>query len=392
MDDAAFRQLVDQVRERTDLAALVGATVQLSPAGSVLKGRSPWARDTNPSLVVWPHTRTWRDFSGGGSLGGTTSVSTSGSGTATFSSLSIGPGPGIRTLQFMAGGPQDVSNEVHVAYAGGTYNDIQYCGSHVEQRMDVSVPSNAVARPLPVAAYIHGGGWDSGDKANGPLLNEVRTELLARGYVVVSLNYRLGGTAQWAAQIQDVKCAIRHLRARAGDYGVDPSRVGTWGHSAGGHLVSMLGVTDATSAPQLEPSEHSSFSSRVQAAVPLGGISDMTSAQVAEDELFFENQEHTFATWPPPSAELDEASPIWWTTADDPPFLIVHGAADTVVLPAQSSRLDTSLDGVGLTSTLQLVTNGAHGFEDSGGPASPSIAQLTTQIANFLDTHVKNAP
>ena len=70
MDDAAFRQLVDQVRERTDLAALVGETVQLSPAGSVLKGRSPWARDTNPSLVVWPHTRTWRDFSGGGSLGG----------------------------------------------------------------------------------------------------------------------------------------------------------------------------------------------------------------------------------------------------------------------------------------------------------------------------------
>src|SRR5690606_25449971 len=62
--------LVDQVRERTDLAALVGETVQLSPAGSVFKGRSPWARDTNPSLVVWPHTRTWRDFSGGGSLGG----------------------------------------------------------------------------------------------------------------------------------------------------------------------------------------------------------------------------------------------------------------------------------------------------------------------------------
>ncbi|MBK8009829.1 MAG: toprim domain-containing protein [Deltaproteobacteria bacterium] len=70
MDDAAFRQLVDQVRERTDLAALVGESLQLAPAGSVLKGRSPWARDSNPSLVVWPHTRTWRDFSAGGSLGG----------------------------------------------------------------------------------------------------------------------------------------------------------------------------------------------------------------------------------------------------------------------------------------------------------------------------------
>ena len=67
---AGFRDIVDEVRRRTDLEALIGRDVELRPAGSVLKGRSPWNQDERPSLVVWPHTRTWRDFSGGGAVGG----------------------------------------------------------------------------------------------------------------------------------------------------------------------------------------------------------------------------------------------------------------------------------------------------------------------------------
>lgn len=70
MDDVAFRRLVDEVRERTDIESLIRETVDLHSAGSVLKGRSPFNRDENPSLVVWPHTGTWRDFSGGDSVGG----------------------------------------------------------------------------------------------------------------------------------------------------------------------------------------------------------------------------------------------------------------------------------------------------------------------------------
>ena len=70
MDDFAFRKLVDEVRERIDIATLIGETLELQPSGSVLKGRSPFNRDKDPSLVVWPHTGTWRDFSGGGNDGG----------------------------------------------------------------------------------------------------------------------------------------------------------------------------------------------------------------------------------------------------------------------------------------------------------------------------------
>ena len=70
MEEVAFRRLVDDVRERTDIVALIKETVDLETAGSVLKGRSPFNRDENPSLVIWPHTGTWRDFSGGDSVGG----------------------------------------------------------------------------------------------------------------------------------------------------------------------------------------------------------------------------------------------------------------------------------------------------------------------------------
>jgi len=70
MDEVAFRKLVDEIRDRVDLPELISETIDLHPAGSVLKGRSPFNRDEHPSLVVWPHTGTWRDFSGGGNNGG----------------------------------------------------------------------------------------------------------------------------------------------------------------------------------------------------------------------------------------------------------------------------------------------------------------------------------
>jgi len=258
--------------------------------------------------------------------------------------------------------------------------------------MDVSIPSNALPRPLPVAAYIHGGGWVSGDKETGVLLDEVRTELLSRGYIVVSLDYRLAtvSTNKWPAQINDVKCAVRHLRANADDYGFDGARVGVWGGSAGGHLASLLGVTNASSGLEGNGG-FGSESSRVTAVAAIGGISDLT-AGFPNPELDFLGPEDTFSSYPGPSDELNEASPIWWESADDPPFLIVHGDQDDTVFPAQAQRLFDQLDAVGVDATLQYVTNGGHLLEDVGGTASPSIAQIAQQIADFFDLHIFGDP
>ena len=328
--------------------------------------------------------------SGGGTLAGTTAVKSDSAAEALFTDLSVTGTVGARTLRFSAGAESVTSSSVHVAYGEGFYADIQYCGSHEAQRMDVSVPSNAHERPLPVAAYIHGGGWDGGDKSAAPLLPQVRSELLARGYVVVSLNYRLGRTAKWPAQIQDVKCAIRHLRSQAADYGLDADLIGAWGGSAGGHLATMLALTDASSGFEGDGG-YGGFSSRVGAAVTFGTISDMTEpwASQGHPELNFPGPERTFLSWPGPSAELDEASPIWWTSSDDAPILMLHGEQDTTVLPPQATRLRNALQAVGADVTLRIVLNGGHNLNNVGfGTPAPSLSQVVDEIADFFDQHL----
>ncbi|NNL30478.1 MAG: prolyl oligopeptidase family serine peptidase [Gemmatimonadetes bacterium] len=335
---------------------------------------------------------------GGGSLGGTTTVTTDGSGRATFSNLSVTSGsPGERTLRFAADGEQTVSGPVHVSYSQGTYLDLQYCGSNPLQRLDVYVPNNSFPRPRPVVAYVHGGSWVSHDKSEEDLLlwADVRAELLGRGYVVTTLNYRLATAAastKWPAQIHDLKCAVRHLRADGIDYGADGNEIGVWGASAGGHLVAMLGVTNGVS-PAVHDFEgslgYSGVSSAVQATVAITGIHDMTATQApTHPELDVGGAATAFASWPGASAELDEASPIWWASSDDPPFLIIHGDTDATVDVAQSQRLFGFLDVEGVDAELQVVANADHNLEDAGGTATPSIAQLVQQVANFFDAWI----
>jgi acetyl esterase/lipase len=257
-------------------------------------------------------------------------VSTNPSGVATFGDLQITGAPGDRTLRFSMGSLGDESDPIALAYGEGSEMNLQYCNSGgVSQKMDVYIPDNLWDRPRPIAVYVHGGGWTSGSKDEGGLLwPELKAELLSRGYIVATLNYRLAPTWKWPAQIHDVKCAIRHFRAEADDYGLDPGRMGVWGASSGGHLAAMLGVTDASSGLEGDPGyQYQGWSSRVAAAVPIGGISDLTPP-AGTTELTFSGRAETFATWPGPSQELTDASPITWASADDPPFLIVHGEED----------------------------------------------------------------
>jgi acetyl esterase/lipase len=358
-----------------------GEVLSLQPAVEV---RDPW---TNPVPFVDVEV----DLQGGGSVGGNTTATTNGSGVATFSGLSIDDGPGARTLRFSSGDADATSTSVHVSYSVGFHPDREsFCAG---QLMDVSVPSAAFPRPAPVVGFIHGGGWTSGDQKAGLLLAEVRNEMLSRGYVVVSMTYRKAAELvnRWPVQIHDVKCVIRHMRSLADDYGADGDRSGVWGASAGGHLASMLGVTDADDAGgSLEGGDVPGWSSRVQAAVAIGGISDVRPDDGAQSELDFFGPEWTFDTWPGPSQELGDASPVTWATGDDPPFLVIHGTADTTVEYDQAVRLDTALGNAGADVTLLPVTNGGHNLNDVGvGTPSHSLAEVAQIIADFFDDHVK---
>ncbi len=270
------------------------------------------------------------------------------------------------------------------AKAGATYRDVTYCTPEgIAQKMDITYPRVIGDKALPVAVYIHGGGWTSGDKAGGTGLRDAR-EILGRGYIVISLNYRLAPAHKWPAQIIDVKCAMRHLRANAAQYRIDPNKIGVWGSSAGGHLVAMLGTTDKSAG--FDVGEYLDQSSRVHAVVDLFGPADLTvmfptNAQVIGNRVFGATARN--------DPVLSKASPVTYITPDDPPFLILQGDQDKVVPVEQSQILHDKLKAGGVDSTLVIVKNAGHGFTPAGGAVSPSRIELTKMIADFFDKHLR---
>lgn len=125
--------------------------------------------------------------------------------------------------------------------------------------------ADSVGARRPAILAIHGGAWRGGDKARGEQFAE---ELCPLGYVVFSINYRRssGPNGTWPAQIEDVRKALRYIRANAERFGIDPARVASLGMSAGGHLATMVALRDDPAGPQ----------GRVRVAVNLDGVHDMT--------------------------------------------------------------------------------------------------------------------
>ncbi len=236
--------------------------------------------------------------------------------------------------------------------------------------------------PAPVVIYVHGGGWTDGDKASGG--ERERQELLVRGYLVVAVNYRLAPEYKFPAQIEDVKCAIRHLRANIAAYNLDPDRIGAWGNSAGGHLVSLLGVTDASASFE-GGGGHADQSSRVQAVVDGCGPADLTQ----DFSGFSSWGNRVFGVTESSSQIIVRASPVTYVSSDDPPFLIVQGENDTLVPPSQSETLCQHLIAAGVPATLVMVENAGHGLKPVGGAMSPSRSEITQIIADFFDERLK---
>jgi len=181
-----------------------------------------------------------------------------------------------------------------------------------------------------------------------------------------------------------VKCAIRHFRANAATYKLDPNRIGVWGGSAGGHLVAMLGTTDKGAG--FDVGEYLDQSSRVQAVVDLFGPADLPQMFTSNAQLV---AQRVFGSTSRDDPILVQASPVTYTTPDDPPFLILQGDKDTTVPPSQSQILYDKLKAGGVQATLVMVQNAGHGFVPTGGAISPSRTELTKMIADFFDKHLK---
>ena len=271
----------------------------------------------------------------------------------------------------------------------GQYATVTYCN---HQQARITEPAT-LHGPAPAAVYVHGGSWVSGNyDTGGFLISTIGPKLASQGFVVVSLDYRLGPKAKWPDQIVDVKCAIRYLRANAHQLNIDPNEIGAWGQSAGGHLVALLGTAGPSAGWDI--GSYLNESSKVEAVVDMAGPSDLLTLGNQGDSV---GVAEAFVNLLGPirhkqlGADLRAASPVSYVAAGDPPFLLMHSTDDEIVFPQQSNELSWDLGANGVPHQLLIVEGGGHEFDNPGEiPTEQGIAQAVAEF--FARTLVFHEP
>lgn len=260
--------------------------------------------------------------------------------------------------------------------------DLDYVGDgNKRQMLDLYLPETKTSRPRPLVVYVHGGGWENGGKEQAGVLFNL---LKGREYAGASINYRLTNEAIWPAQIHDCKAAIRALRAHAAENQIDPDKIAVFGISAGGHLVSMLGVTGGMKELEGELGPHLSQSSRVTCVLDFCDPSNFLTF-AGQDTIINVDDPKTGlskligGTVKEKPEVARNASPVNYLTSDDAPFLIIHGTKDNIVRYAQATEFDAALEKAKIPATLITGTNGGHVFFS---------APLFERMRAFLDRHL----
>lgn len=252
------------------------------------------------------------------------------------------------------------------------YLDIPYCDESPSQVLDIYLPENTT-KPYPVIMHYHGGAFMFGTQRDCNLEPILRG--LARGYAVVSVQYRMSGEARFPAFVWDCKAAVRWVRANAEQYDLDHKKIAAWGPSAGGYIAAMLGVTADNPVFENPAQGNTEYSSEVQAVIdwcgPCGGFLNM-DIEISKNEIGL--SDHNDADSPesrilgaqitsvPELVEI--AAPYRYAHKDVPPFLIIHGDADPIVPVQQSQTLANAIEKVAGKERVTLKTfagKGHHG-------------------------------
>lgn len=234
-------------------------------------------------------------------------------------------------------------------------------GPDAGQQLDVYAPY--FWRPVdsrPAIVFVHGGGWNGGSRAD---LDRLFKSELRRGWVVISVDYRLSFGVDWPTPVQDVDRAVRYVRAHAGELGIDPDEIVTAGHSAGAHLVLAQGLGQGDRrfvAPDL-PGELATVSSRPTAIVDMSGPVDLVSwleddweASEYALNLLFGCDPSVFQTLTCPMSTVAAGSVLDLLDSRDPPMYIAHGASDDVVRLRQPFMLYHRAMFLGMFRTVWL--------------------------------------
>jgi acetyl esterase/lipase len=246
-------------------------------------------------------------------------------------------------------------------------------------------PGPEAGGPVPVIVHVHGGGWRRGSRREPlPAVGAGFYDgLAAQGFAVAAIDYRLSAEALFPAPLEDVRTAIGWVRDHAAPYGLDEGRVYCWGDSAGGHLALLAALTGSK-----VPSPH------VQGAVAWFPVTDLAGLPSDVAEAGGEpdpgpgSREAQLLGSPTGSVPYlaRQASPVTHASADAPPILLMHGAADNLVPPAQSVRLAEALRAAGARVELELVPGASHFWHGAS-----DVAAIVRRSVEFLRTATPGA-
>ncbi|MBC6605766.1 alpha/beta hydrolase [Hymenobacter sp. BT188] len=238
--------------------------------------------------------------------------------------------------------------------------NLTYCtvGGRALQ-LDIFYPKAKRPAGYPAVLLIHGGGWSSGDRSHHVPMAQ---QLAARGYVTVTADYRLSPEARYPAAVTDLKAAVRWLRAQAGIYPIDTTRIAVWGFSAGGQLAALLGTTNDN--PQLEGKAcQTSRSSRVQAIIdvdgtlafihPESGEGDDSKGLSAATRWFGASKTENPALW-------HQAGALNHVSAQTPPILFLNSSVDR--MHAGRDDMTKKLDAFGIYHETHTFAEAPHTF------------------------------
>jgi len=250
-------------------------------------------------------------------------------------------------------------------------------GGDTTLHLDIARPEKS-DKPAPCIVLIHGGGWRGGNfKVHVPQV----LEFAKRGYVSATVQYRLVPTARFPAQIEDVKCAVRYLRANADKYGINKERFGAVGFSAGAHLSMLLGTMDAKDGLEGKGGNPDQ-SSKVQAVVSFFGPTDLAQKDfpAAVNGMLYDFLDGM------PEDKPDvykAASPINYVDKGDAPMLLYQGTKDRLVPYAQANLMADAMTAAGLAGRVELLLGADHGW------GNPDLARTMEGTFAFFDQQLR---
>lgn len=206
--------------------------------------------------------------------------------------------------------------------------------------------------PAPAMIFIHGGAWRSGKRSDYlPYL----IDYAKKGYITITVSYRLVKEAIFPAAVQDVNCAVKWIRSHSEEYGIDADKMVLIGGSAGGHLAMMVGYGGNESL--FDESCSIENTSKVKAIIDLYGPTDLTTPYAKGT---YQTKDFIGSSYEDKPQLYKLASPKTYISPDDPPTLIFQGTIDSLVPVSQSDSLDIWLSRAGVPHEYHRLKGWPH--------------------------------